>query len=133
VIATPKNETPAAATPAAGVHVVAAPPQQLQPLAAKATPAPLTLVETKPLHPPMKMPRTNDLVTTTGAIYKNAKLERVEADGLIISYTPPGSGMAITKVYFEDLPAHLRQQYEKKTPAVSTGRSSNPTNARASN
>ena len=56
----------------------------------------------------------NELVTTSGANYKNVEVERVMPDGIIISYTPVNGGLGMTKVYFKDLPAELRQRYEKK-------------------
>ena len=55
----------------------------------------------------------NELMTTTGLIYKNVQVERVKEDGIIISYTPANGGWETTKVYFQDLPAEIRQQYEK--------------------
>ena len=55
----------------------------------------------------------NELVTTTGVIYKNVEVQKVMADGIVISYTPAHGGWAMTKVYFQDLPAEIRQQYGK--------------------
>ena len=56
----------------------------------------------------------NDIVTTDGTIYENALVERVEPDGIVISYTLPSGGVAMSRISFNDLPAALRQQYEKK-------------------
>ncbi len=114
--AAPVKEVPATVAPAIAVKSVAA-PTKIQALVA---PPPATLktnappVGTKALKPPAKLPPAEDLVTTTGAVYKAARVEKVEPDGLIISYVPAGGGMAMTKILFEDLPDPLRQQYEKK-------------------
>ena len=62
----------------------------------------------------MKVNPTNAIVTTDGMIYENAQVEKVESDGIIISYTLPNGGWAMSKVYFNELSAELRQRYEKK-------------------
>jgi hypothetical protein len=117
--ARPAHETSAAVAPAASVRMVAAPPQELQPLTAPPKPKPAALiVGAKTTNPPKNGAATHDLVTTTGAIYKNAAVEKVEADGVIVSYSPAGGGLAIAKIYFDDLPAVVRQQYERKKPVV---------------
>jgi hypothetical protein len=41
-------------------------------------------------------------------------VEKVESDGIIVSYTPAHGGMGMTKITFDDLSAELRQRYEKK-------------------
>jgi hypothetical protein len=65
--------------------------------------------------PPVKANPANEIATTTGAIYKNVYVEKVESDGIIVSYTPTRGGMGMTKIYFDDLSAELRQRYQKKT------------------
>ena len=80
------------------------------PVTPKPTPAPAA---TKLSSPPVKANPTHDIATISGAIYKNVFVEKVEPDGIIISYTPALGGMGMTKVTFDDLPANLRQQYEK--------------------
>jgi len=72
------------------------------------------LAETKSSGPPVKVTPTNDIVTTDGTIYENAQVEKVEPDGIIISYTFPSGGVAMSRISFNDLPAALRQQYENK-------------------
>ena len=62
----------------------------------------------------MKAKPTNEIATASGAIYKNVYVEKVESDGIIVSYTPARGGMGMTKIYFYDLSAELRQRYEKK-------------------
>jgi hypothetical protein len=64
--------------------------------------------------PPVKAKPTNEIATASGAIYKNVYVEKVESDGIIISYTPPRGGMGMTKVLFDDLSPELRQKYGKK-------------------
>ena len=112
LIAAPaKKAAPVIATP------LALPPAKPQPPAAPATTprTNVTLIGRLSSPPPaLGQPGINDLVTTTGAIYRAAKVEKVEADGLIVSYVPTGGGVAVTKVYFEDLPDELRKQYQKK-------------------
>jgi hypothetical protein len=102
-------------------------PVKTVPAAARSTPRLAVVPITPPPAPPK--PNTNQikllmtsapalpdsaLVTTTGAIYHNAQVERVETNALIISYVPAGGGTAMTRVYFEDLPADVRARYEKK-------------------
>jgi hypothetical protein len=38
-------------------------------------------------------------------------VEKVEPDGITISYTPVHGGLAIAKLYFDDLSDELRQKY----------------------
>jgi len=63
----------------------------------------------------VKAKPTNEIATASGAIYKNVYVEKVESDGIIVSYTPALGGMGMTKIYFDDLSDELRQRYEKKT------------------
>ena len=56
---------------------------------------------------------SNELVTTTGATYKNVELQKVTSEGIVISYTPAQGGWAMTRVNFQDLPPEIRQEYEK--------------------
>ena len=110
----PVAVVPVAVAPAATARSVAA-PTKTKPAVAPATPKPTpALAATKLSGLPVKVKPTNEIVTVTGEIYKNAQVEKVQPDGIIISYTPAGGGLAITKVYFEDLSAELRQRYEKK-------------------
>lgn len=55
----------------------------------------------------------NELVTTTGATYRNVEVQKVASDGIVISYTPVQGGWAMTKLYFRDLPPEIRQEYAK--------------------
>jgi hypothetical protein len=116
----PKVSTaPAAAASVAVVPVATAGPvavpARTQPAAASAMLKPTLGLHaaTLPSSSPGPVRPANELVTTTGLIYKNVQVERVKEDGIIISYTPPNGGWATTKVYFQDLPAEIRQQYEK--------------------
>jgi hypothetical protein len=89
-------------------------PATNQPAALPVTPKPR-------LAPPvLKIPTssvpektTNEIVTVYGAVYKNAKVEKVEANGIIISYWTAEGGFAMCKVYFVDLPYEFRRQYLK--------------------
>jgi hypothetical protein len=138
----PTAEVPEAATPALAPAAVApvssvpeavvpAPQVSTAPAAAAsvavvpvATPGPVTLPASPP---PVVAPATpqlpsgssgrvrpaNELVTTTGVIYKNVEVQKVMADAIVISYTPAHGDWAMTKVYFRDLPPEIRRQYEK--------------------
>ncbi len=55
-----------------------------------------------------------DLVTIAGTTYRNARVERVETNAIVISYVPVHGGLAMTRVYFNELSDEMRQQYEKK-------------------
>ena len=49
--------------------------------------------------------------TTTGKVYEKIQVSKVEPDGVVVSYTPEKGGMAITKIYFEELPDGWRKHY----------------------
>ena len=53
----------------------------------------------------------NQITTRAGQTFKNVKVQKVAPDGLIISYTPSGGGMGISKLKFTDLPDNLQQRY----------------------
>ena len=82
-------------------------PAEIQP--APAVPAPMIL----PYSSPGQARPDNQLATVSGAIYKSVEVESVKDDGIIISYTAANGSWGMTKVYFEDLPAEIRQQYGK--------------------
>ncbi|HTY86565.1 MAG TPA: hypothetical protein VMB80_03795 [Candidatus Acidoferrum sp.] len=65
---------------------------------------------------PAKAASGFELATATGAHYKNVQVEKLEPDGVIISYTPAQGGMAMTKVYFSELSDEARQKFVKKKP-----------------
>jgi hypothetical protein len=106
----PAAKAPTAVVPAATIQAVAA-PARTQPAVAPATPKPNPApAAAKPSNPPAKAKPGIDIATATGAIYKNVRVEKVDRDGFIISYTPARGGMVITKVYFDDLSAESRQK-----------------------
>ena len=112
------SPAPAAATSVAVVPVATAGPVAV-PTRTQPAAAPAMLEPTLGLHAaalPSSSPGqrpANELVTTTGLIYKNVEVQRVKEDGIVISYRPANGGWAMTNVYFRDLPTELRQQYEK--------------------
>ncbi|MFZ0826480.1 MAG: hypothetical protein WAO02_03565 [Verrucomicrobiia bacterium] len=65
----------------------------------------------KPSSPPVAAKPTNQIATATGAVYNNTHVEKVEPDGITISYTPTHGGIAITKINFDELSDELRQKY----------------------
>jgi hypothetical protein len=54
------------------------------------------------------------LRTVSGDIYENAFVEKSVPDGIVISYRPHNGGIAMTKLFFYELPPDLRQRYEKQ-------------------
>jgi len=115
VSAAPAAAPAVAVVPAATAETVAV-PVETQPAAAPATskpapaaPAPMIL----PYSSPGQARPDNQLATVSGAIYKSVEVESVKDDGIIISYTAANGSWGMTKVYFEDLPAEIRQQYGK--------------------
>jgi len=66
-----------------------------------------------PPRPLAKAKEAPALVTAMGSVYRNAEVQRVMPDGIIISYTPAGGGWAMTKVNFEDLSPEMQQRYLK--------------------
>jgi hypothetical protein len=49
--------------------------------------------------------------TTAGKVYDKIQVSKVEPDGVVVSYTPEKGGMAITKLFFEELPKNWRDHY----------------------
>jgi len=112
--AAPVAVVPVTVAPAATARSVAA-PTKTQPAGAPAMPKPTpALAATKSSSPPARVNPTNEITTTDGTIYENTHVEKVEPDGIIISYTLAGTGWAMTKLYFSELSAELRQRYENK-------------------
>jgi len=81
------------------------------------------VAKSKPVqaHAPVKLagattvakPVGDDIVTTSGEVYKNAYVEKVESNGLIVSYSIANGGLAMTHIAFADLPEQFRTRYEK--------------------
>jgi hypothetical protein len=108
-VAAPARKASAVVTPTVAV------PATTQPAAAPATPNPIPAsVATQSSSTSAQPVPTNQIMTVSGYTYKNAHVEKVEPDGIIISYTSGNGGMAMTKLYFEELPSELRQRYEPK-------------------
>lgn len=94
--------------------VVVAPAPTLAPIStlspsasASPKPAPAPLAN-QTASPPVIVKPPNDIVTIFGTVYKNAEVEKVESDGVIISYWTSDGGFAISKLDFKILPAELR-------------------------
>lgn len=60
------------------------------------------------------MKPANQLVTVNGDVYNNVNVEKIDPDGIYISYTPAAGGIAITKIYLYELSPELRQRYGPK-------------------
>jgi hypothetical protein len=115
----PQAKAPAAAitvakAPAATVHSVPAP------IKTQPAPAPAVAGTAVVLHAASPPPSSkgsarpvNVLTTISGSVYKNVEVERVMANGIVISYTPAGGGWAMTKISFDDLSPEIRLKYEK--------------------
>jgi hypothetical protein len=99
------------AVAAASVAVVA--PTKAQPAALPASlkPGPARAVIKTPVSP-VTTQITNEIITIYGTVYKNPTVEKLATNGIIISYQPTGGGLAIAKIYFEDLTYADRQQYK---------------------
>ena len=54
---------------------------------------------------------SNEIVTLNGVTYKSIAVEKVEPDGLTISYAPARGGLGITKIPFESLPVPWQKKY----------------------
>jgi hypothetical protein len=52
------------------------------------------------------------ITTTDGRTYQNVTLQRVDPDGLLVSYAPQPFGFGVAKLKFRDLPDSLREQYK---------------------
>lgn len=102
---------PSAAAPLSAARAVSIAPAAAAPgmsksgLALRAATLPFSSqVQTRP---------ANQLVTTTGAMYKSVEVERVELEGIVISYTSVNGGWATVKIPFQELPPEIRQQFGK--------------------
>jgi hypothetical protein len=94
---------------------VVAAPTTTQPAAAPATHNSTTApAATRSPSPRAQVAPTNQIKTVTGDIYNNAYVEKVVSDGIIISYSLDNGGMAMTKLFFYELPNDLRQRYKLK-------------------
>jgi len=55
--------------------------------------------------------RSSTIITLDGMVYRNAKVQKVMPDGLLINYKPAGGGLGITKIKFQDLPGNWQSYY----------------------
>ena len=116
-VVAPAPEVAAAPATAAATAEPEVMPTGTQPAAVPATPEPALAIPAPMILPsssPGRARPVNQLVTMSGATYKNVEVESVKDDGIIISYTAADGGWGRTKVHFEDLPAEIRQQYDKR-------------------
>ena len=56
-----------------------------------------------------------EITTRDGTTYKNVTVQRIDTNGLTISYAPVDGGMGLAKLKFEDLPDDLRQRFAYDT------------------
>ena len=120
-MAAPVPEIHAVVTPAPAAPVVVASAATAPVVVARTVTQPTPVLVTPkpaPAHvaaaatsPPAKAKLVNAIVTVTGGIYNNAHVEKVEPDGLTVSYTPARGGMAITKIDFDVLPDEWQRKY----------------------
>jgi hypothetical protein len=61
--------------------------------------------------PPAAVKPTANLVTRSGAVYKNFHVEKVGTTGLTISYTPDDGGVGISQIPFDNLSDKIQQRY----------------------
>ena len=125
-IVTPAKTSPVIApAPAPDAHIAVTPaiaaPATIQPAAAPAAHNPTTApAVTRLSSPPVQVAPTNQIETVTGDIYSKVYVEKVVSDGIIISYAPRNGAMAMTKIFFYELPKVLRQRYEPKPKDAGT-------------
>lgn len=113
--AAPVAATATALVPAMSAQPAAA-PTEAPSAASVATPTPkLAVAQPKSSGPAAKVNPTNELVTTDGTIYENVQVEKVQPDGIVISYTLPTGGVAMSKVFYSQLSPQSRQQFGRKS------------------
>ncbi|MGH7942774.1 MAG: hypothetical protein ACREFR_17075, partial [Limisphaerales bacterium] len=66
-------------------------------------------------HAPVQKPR-DELVTVSGTVYNDARVEHVNPGGIVISYTLQGGGLGMTEIDISDLPSAFRQKYHLHLP-----------------
>ena len=104
--------------PAVAIKVtpaIAVVPTSPRPAAPPVTPRPKA---TPPARPPAKAAvayekPADNIVTIYGTVYHHAEVEKVAADGLVISYWTTNGGFAVTKLDFRMLSPELQKQYQK--------------------
>lgn len=80
------------------------------------------------IHQPADKP-DSDLVTRTGAVYKNFHVDKTEPHGIVISYTPKDGGFGIARISFAMLPDKLQKLYgydPSTAPASDEGQKPQP-------
>ena len=127
----PSSPAPANVPPrpaAVATNASAAAPKSPAPVPVKApvsAPAPVSVAPTVQTPPPTVKPApvvvrpvrlavsqgTNTIATSSGTVYNRAKVEKVEPDGITVSYEPDGGGIAVAKIYFDELSDDWRQRY----------------------
>lgn len=60
------------------------------------------------------------ITTTDGRTYQNVSVQRVDPDGLVVSYEPQPSGFGVAKLKFRDLPDSVREQYKYDADRANT-------------
>ncbi|MEI7535302.1 MAG: hypothetical protein WCK57_13120 [Verrucomicrobiae bacterium] len=91
------------------------PPAAIPPAAPPVTPRPKATPPARPLaKTPVAFEKPADnIVTIYGTVYRHAQVEKVETDGLVISYWTANGGFAVTKLDFRMLSPELQKQYQK--------------------
>ena len=60
----------------------------------------------------------SDIVTRDGQTDKNAQAQKIEPDGITVSYTPTGGGFGVAKLRFSNLPEDCQRQFGYDAPAA---------------
>jgi hypothetical protein len=104
----PAHQAPGLVALAASVRTVAAPVTRhstAAPAKRRLSPG-VTISTSRPAPKP-----SNQLVTISGTAYNNYYVERVNRDGLVISYTLNGGGFGMATISASDLPSEMRDKY----------------------
>ena len=108
------SATPTKRAPKTMASVAAPAPKAKAPAALTQRPATRPApVEAKPSKVALPPP-ANELITVSGAIYRNVQVERVETNAIVISYSPTGGGLVMTRIFLDELSAESQQQFGKE-------------------
>jgi predicted TIM-barrel enzyme len=85
------------------------------PAAATATLKPtVARTSTKSFVSAVKVKSGSKIVTTSGTVYENVEVEKKTSDGMYISYSLSGGGIAVSKIFFNELSPETLKFYASK-------------------
>ncbi len=117
VVITPATVAPVVVAPVATAPKVAVPvvPVAVTPIPAKTLPAkpPVAPKPSAPVKATTIAKPSSDIVTLFGAVYHHAQVDKVDTDGVVISYWTEAGGYSIIKLDFNQFTPEFVDQYRQ--------------------